>query len=109
MNQPPHRTAAIVPLSEYHTANVALLHAHHQVVRVDQARDAASMATKSHIRMQNMTKKTQSMALKATIAHTETQNRQARSEEHTSELQSLMRISYAVLCLKKKKNITPNQ
>src|SRR3546814_8033362 len=28
----------------------------------------------------------------------------ARSEEHTSELQSLMRISYAVLCLKKKKN-----
>src|SRR3546814_3597099 len=33
-----------------------------------------------------------------------------RSEEHTSELQSLMRISYAVFCLKKKKNtITNNQ
>src|SRR3546814_4281333 len=34
----------------------------------------------------------------------------ARSEEHTSELQSLMRISYAVFCLKKKKkkNITDN-
>src|SRR3546814_1494204 len=32
-----------------------------------------------------------------------------RSEEHTSELQSLMRISYAVFCLKKKKtNITIN-
>src|SRR3546814_2113515 len=31
-----------------------------------------------------------------------------RSEEHTSELQSLMRISYAVFCLKKKKrNIRP--
>src|SRR3546814_6472002 len=29
-----------------------------------------------------------------------------RSEEHTSELQSLMRISYAVFCLKKKKNDT---
>src|SRR3546814_1503197 len=28
----------------------------------------------------------------------------ARSEEHTSELQSLMRISYAVFCLKKKRN-----
>src|SRR3546814_4311199 len=28
----------------------------------------------------------------------------ARSEEHTSELQSLMRISYAVFCLKKKNN-----
>src|SRR3546814_5962794 len=39
----------------------------------------------------------------------------ARSEEHTSELQSLMRISYAVFCLKKKNkeqfilNIEPNQ
>src|SRR3546814_1801413 len=31
-------------------------------------------------------------------------NSVARSEEHTSELQSLMRISYAVFCLKKKKN-----
>src|SRR3546814_1805080 len=30
---------------------------------------------------------------------------EARSEEHTSELQSLMRISYAVFCLKKKKQI----
>src|SRR3546814_9979973 len=29
-------------------------------------------------------------------------NRNARTEEHTSELQSLMRISYAVFCLKKK-------
>src|SRR3546814_10781380 len=29
----------------------------------------------------------------------------ARSEEHTSELQSLLRISYAVFCLKKKKKI----
>src|SRR3546814_7623683 len=32
--------------------------------------------------------------------------RRTRSEEHTSELQSLMRISYAVFCLKKKKQIT---
>src|SRR3546814_10908600 len=31
-----------------------------------------------------------------------------RSEEHTSELQSLMRISYAVFCLKKKKNTASN-
>src|SRR3546814_9392194 len=31
-----------------------------------------------------------------------------RSEEHTSELQSLMRISYAVFCLKKKKSQTHN-
>src|SRR3546814_5838057 len=32
--------------------------------------------------------------------------RRSRSEEHTSELQSLMRISYAVFCLKKKKTNT---
>src|SRR3546814_10375249 len=33
------------------------------------------------------------------------QSQAPRSEEHTSELQSLMRISYAVFCLKKKKKI----
>src|SRR3546814_8970740 len=38
-------------------------------------------------------------------------DRGQRSEEHTSELQSLMRISYAVFCLKKKTNIrkSPNE
>src|SRR3546814_1594701 len=34
---------------------------------------------------------------------------EGRSEEHTSELQSLMRISYAVFCLKKKKKQTQTQ
>src|SRR3546814_1423615 len=39
-----------------------------------------------------------------TFSYTERiKNRRERSEEHTSELQSLMRISYAVFCLKKKK------
>src|SRR3546814_1273919 len=43
------------------------------------------------------------------IAHTggDETDESARSEEHTSELQSLMRISYAVFCLKKKKQ-TPH-
>src|SRR3546814_8413019 len=36
------------------------------------------------------------------------QRRPQRSEEHTSELQSLMRISYAVFCLKKTKNTYNN-
>src|SRR3546814_9283077 len=43
----------------------------------------------------------------AQVAHTGllqvARYRDMRSEEHTSELQSLMRISYAVFCLKKKK------
>src|SRR3546814_8162379 len=38
----------------------------------------------------------------------ETANEVFRSEEHTSELQSLMRISYAVFCLKKKKQTSNN-
>src|SRR3546814_4278901 len=39
----------------------------------------------------------------AGISETNNVLAQIRSEEHTSELQSLMRISYAVFCLKKKK------
>src|SRR3546814_9493333 len=38
-----------------------------------------------------------------------TPRRRHRSEEHTSELQSLMRISYAVFCLKKKKKQTKSK
>src|SRR3546814_10314700 len=38
--------------------------------------------------------------------HAHAERRADRSEEHTSELQSLMRISYAVFCLKKKKTKT---
>src|SRR3546814_6368465 len=47
-----------------------------------------------------------SMVVFAPPAESEDQHRSTaacRSEEHTSELQSLMRISYAVFCLKKKK------
>src|SRR3546814_8714500 len=44
-------------------------------------------------------------SVKGCIADVRTGIEIARSEEHTSELQSLMRISYAVFCLKKKKQI----
>src|SRR3546814_4088814 len=40
----------------------------------------------------------------AAVHHHRDEEDDLRSEEHTSELQSLMRISYAVFCLKKKKN-----
>src|SRR3546814_9740248 len=40
------------------------------------------------------------------VATAELELNESRSEEHTSELQSLMRISYAVFCLKKKKQYT---
>src|SRR3546814_2066908 len=40
------------------------------------------------------------------FVHRQDRREAGRSEEHTSELQSLMRTSYAVFCLKKKKHIT---
>src|SRR3546814_8855376 len=42
-------------------------------------------------------------------ALSKTRQKWVRSEEHTSELQSLMRISYAVFCLKKKRTKTHRQ
>src|SRR3546814_3975410 len=47
--------------------------------------------------------------IKRAQAKAEAEPREKRSEEHTSELQSLMRISYAVFCLKKKKKIKPKK
>src|SRR3546814_8306024 len=48
------------------------------------------------------------LALISTLASTDSPAQTARrSEEHTSELQSLMRISYAVFCLKKKTDQQP--
>src|SRR3546814_6807106 len=46
---------------------------------------------------------------KQVLEGVEVEVRHGRSEEHTSELQSLMRISYAVFCLKKKKEQTLTQ
>src|SRR3546814_2228841 len=45
--------------------------------------------------------RTQPLLVPQTVAVSEREADVARSEEHTSELQSLMRISYAVFCLKK--------
>src|SRR3546814_6122472 len=47
----------------------------------------------------------QRMFQSTTTAVTRQIRKNKRSEEHTSELQSLMRISYAVFCMKKKKTI----
>src|SRR3546814_7039500 len=48
-------------------------------------------------------------SLRGLVNHSWQPREMLRSEEHTSELQSLMRISYAVFCLKKKKNKTKKQ
>src|SRR3546814_10273349 len=51
----------------------------------------------------NSVRGTHSMRARRDRANSPGENAPNRSEEHTSELQSLMRISYAVFCLKKKK------
>src|SRR3546814_998178 len=49
------------------------------------------------------------IAISSRLASGSARNSEIRSEEHTSELKSLMRISYAVFCLKKKRHQTdPN-
>src|SRR3546814_3104234 len=61
----------------------------------DAAKSLAARASLRRIRVASMS----SSVIVAALGWT-----RRRSEEHTSELQSLMRISYAVVCLKKKKN-----
>src|SRR3546814_10702858 len=66
-------------------------------------------ARKARLRRENSTAKERKLATAARTLNTRTAMIEGgRSEEHTSELQSLMRISYAVFCLKKKKPHTPH-
>src|SRR3546814_2757436 len=51
----------------------------------------------------------QAAAARRAVTERDDRLRAGRSEEHTSELQSLMRISYAVFCLKNKKNSKRNE
>src|SRR3546814_1871428 len=62
------------------------------------------LAIRFHERVGKVVK--QIAAEETVVRHLGLQQRIERSEEHTSELQSLMRISYAVFCLQKKKKST---
>src|SRR3546814_8764149 len=64
---------------------------------------AAQQFTPFHIHVSCPPEKIQFAGSSAYTAENGRQRFRSRSEEHTSELQSLMRISYAVFCLKKKK------
>src|SRR3546814_6548185 len=73
-------------------------HAHIRLARLDRAKNfIEGVAAQARNGMTEMLQR--SLFGKRTL-------RPQRSEEHTSELQSLMRISYAVFCLKKKKKQT---
>src|SRR3546814_6852068 len=72
---------------------------------------ANSEPERSHFREQPLANANSAILMKARVVTecTKKQLQRFRSEEHTSELQSLMRYSYAVFCLKKKKNNPPNK
>src|SRR3546814_4019058 len=86
-----------------HGQNRPRVHLHHRLARVDHWRAAFA----GHYR----TLSTQFVLLALQVSHRPRQHCRhpelmirSRSEEHTSELPSLMRTSYAVFCLKKKHN-----
>src|SRR3546814_9567457 len=71
------------------------------------ARDAGGVGPARRRQRPVVRERARQLLVDAVIARIETcRDRIGRSEEHTSELQSLMRISYAVFCLKKKKKHT---
>src|SRR3546814_7435967 len=69
--------------------------------------DEPALRGRSMTRVTNLAAQNLSLALlqqtQSRVMDAQVQISTGRSEEHTSELQSLMRISYAVFCLKKKK------
>src|SRR3546814_10034522 len=76
---------------------------------INHTREINTLLQKSARRFQNSRERRNQCRLAGCLIHPSETPNELRSEEHTSELQSLMRISYAVFCLKKKitwQNIT---
>src|SRR3546814_8217028 len=83
------------------TASLARLHHAWQTEPACSCASFRALADQARVPIERLGQITPGMGLYAA----QCRSRSPRSEEHTSELQSLMRISYAVFCLKKK-NIT---
>src|SRR3546814_3810132 len=66
------------------------------------AKDEKEYLVRFRRKMEGVIRQAKENGLSASV-YTQTTDVEDRSEEHTSELQSLMRISYAVFCLKQKK------
>src|SRR3546814_7901453 len=76
---------------------------HEVTTTVKQNADNAQAANQLAVAARDTAEKGGSVVSEAVAAVSQIEDSAKRSEEHTSELQSLMRISYAVFCLKKKK------
>src|SRR3546814_1718676 len=82
------------------TEHKAYLHRSGRTARAGSAGDVVTLTLPEQRR--DMSQLLRKAAIKATPIRVTADSEQLRSEEHTSELQSLMRISYAVFCLTKK-------
>src|SRR3546814_4645156 len=72
------------------------------ILSADDALELADLKAFTRAQMQQVERDLGTRLDWVAVDHWDTDNPHTRSEEHTSELQSLMRISYAVFCLKKK-------
>src|SRR3546814_3414933 len=97
----PPRSTRTDTLFPYTTLFRSAVYNHYKRIESRQKNDDVELA-KSNILLVSPTG-----SGKTLLAETLARMLNVRSEEHTSELQSLMRISYAVFCLKKKKKKTP--
>src|SRR3546814_1537218 len=97
------RTDTLFPYTTLFRSPARTLEIHHRGsgARAEVAIDAESRATAIEEFLQDAGRREDVGFSQQRITH-----RNSRSEEHTSELQSLMRNSYAVFCLKKKKKPT---
>src|SRR3546814_5658332 len=102
---------ALLPLRPREEPGAAAVRIARRVIELMQARDADGYVFRMDLRLRPHPEATPiALPLEAVISYYESAALpweraafiRSRSEEHTSELQSLMRISYAVLCLEKK-------
>src|SRR3546814_8151822 len=92
-----HARTAAPSISTVHAPQSPVPHPYLAPVRLDASRKAQSKGVSGAKRYSTGWLLTVKRVMRALLEF------DSRSEEHTSELQSLMRISYAVFCLKKKK------
>src|SRR3546814_4735378 len=81
----------------------------HVAIKVEPPRDAARLPERKQLAREagGAAEIDEPEMIARAVDRLDPEGRARRSEEHTSELQSLMRISYAVFCLQKKHSHTP--
>src|SRR3546814_2360658 len=108
IRRPPRstRTATLFPYTTRFRSLISKLQAFQYVVQRERMSDLQSPFASKAQRDQTRNAKKEAVLRAAVDLFNERGFHATRSEEHTSELQSLMRISYAVFCLNKQHHLT---